>query len=95
METLLNSLSQDLNSQSPVEAQLILDDTGLPTKPPEGASWEDPESWVKVWISGVIPRWREENSFQSARDWFEKEFGVTFAMETRPVTFYTLGRNEP
>ena len=62
---------------------IIVDETGLPTEA------EDRES-IAVASEGPHWGWPYEESREIAKRWFAKEFGVTFAEETRPMTVYVV-----
>ncbi len=73
---------QDYNLQA--DKIIIIDETGLPSTPEPG----QPETSVAV--SSANPNWQGQKCIDMARQWFLKEFGVTFTQETRMMTVYEV-----
>ncbi len=65
---------------------VIVDETGLPPEPAEGPSRES------VAVSSASPYWHGDESVEMAKEWFRKQFGVTFTEEIRPMIIYVVRR---
>jgi len=67
---------------------MIIDETGLPATPEPG----QPETTVAV--SSANPYWSGQESIDMARQWFLKEFGITFREETKIMTVYEVQKKQ-
>lgn len=67
----------DLTAATPI----IIDETGLPSEPPD-----EPANFV----SNESPYWAGGDAPEMAKNWFAKEFGVTFSEEVRMVPIYVV-----
>ena len=63
---------------------IIVDETGLPSEDPVGASRE------KSAVSSESPYWGGQESIEIAKKWFKEQFGVTFTEEIRPMTVHIV-----
>ena len=67
---------------------IIVDETGVPSKPAEG------QSLKSVAVSSEAPYWGGDESIKIAKKWFKEQFGVTFTEETRPMTVYLVRKRQ-
>ena len=77
----------------------IVDKTGLPHEPPmdPGKYRTGKEYWDKVIAPNFLvatdsPWFVGEESLQMARDWYQKEFGITFKEEVESATVHVIRR---
>ena len=85
--------SEDLAADKP----WIIDDTGLPVPPKyDEKLYGTPEEYRKNVVDGKFlvatdaPYFVGRESLEMARKWYEKEFGITFHEERRPVTVHVV-----
>jgi hypothetical protein len=82
----------DLSADKP----WIIDETGLPAPPPYDESihgtYKQYSEKIKpeFYVATDSPWFVGHESIQMARDWYKKEFGVTFQEEIRPVTVHVI-----
>jgi hypothetical protein len=88
MQHLLESLAYYQNYDLGADRMIIVDETGLPSEPAEGQSRES------VAVSSASPYWRGDEIIETARQWFEGQFGITFTEEIRPTTVYVVRQRE-
>ena len=86
MEHLLESFAYYQDYDLEADRLIIIDETGLPSKPAEGQSEES------IAVSSASPYWDGDESIEMARKWFREQFGVTFTEEIRTVTVYLVRR---
>ena len=85
----------DLSGRGPI----IVDETGLPREPRNDRSkystWEQYRKAVdsaRYLVATVSPWFVGEESLAMAREWYEKEFGVTFKEEQRKLVVHVIRR---
>jgi hypothetical protein len=88
MKDLLRDFAYYQNYDLGADRMIIIDQTGLPSEPTEGQSRES------VAVSSASPYWRGDEIIETAGEWFEGQFGVTFAEEIRPMTVYVVRQRE-
>lgn len=88
------------NHEFRADNPIIIDETGLPRPPrwdreqyPDPAQFRE-QVMDKFYVATDSPWFAGVESRQMARDWFKKEFGVTFTEETRPLTIHALRRKQ-
>lgn len=86
MEHLFESFAYYQDYDLGADRLIIIDETGLPSEPTEGQTQES------VAVSSASPFWRGDESIEMAREWFRKEFGVTFTEEIRPMIVHVVHR---
>jgi len=86
MKHLLESFAYYQGYDLRADKLIIIDETGLPSKPAEGQSEES------IAVSSASPYWGGDESIEMARKWFREQFGVTFTEEIRTVTVYLVRR---
>jgi hypothetical protein len=78
----------------------IIDETGLPAPPvydktQHGTSREYREKVVsRFYVATDSPWFVGHESIEMARNWYKKEFGITFKVEVRPFTVHVIRRKE-
>ena len=78
----------------------ISDETGLPAPPSYDESKHGtPREYrdnikSQFYVATDVPYFVGHESLQMARDWYEKEFGITFKEEIRPVTVHVIRRKK-
>jgi hypothetical protein len=78
----------------------IIDETGLPAPPAfdrtkHGTPREHRDKVVsKFYVATDSPWFVGRESIEMARAWYEKEFGITFTEEKRPVTVHLIQRTK-
>jgi hypothetical protein len=85
---LFRDFVSDRDPSLTAEGILIIDETGIVSER-DGSGEGEP-----VFVSYESPWWTGEDAPAMARDWFEKEFGITFREEVRPVTVYVVRKKE-
>ena len=88
MKHLLESFAYYQDYNLGADRIIIIDETGLPSKPAEGQSRES------IAVSSASPYWRGDESIEIARKWFGEEFGVTFTEEIHPMTVFVVRSHE-
>ena len=85
------------NNDYQAEHPIIVDQTGLPRAPrmdPEQyKSWQEFQEAVnydQYYVASDSPWFVGEGSRQMARNWCEKEFGVTITEETQEMTIHVV-----
>jgi hypothetical protein len=74
----------------------IIDQTGLPSPPPYDESKHGtPREYrdnikSQFYVATDSPYFVGHESLQLAREWYDKEFGITFKEEVRPVTIHLI-----
>ena len=56
--------------------------------------FKDAVNYDQYYVASDSPWFASEESRQMARDWFEKEFGVTMTEVKRPMTIHVIRRKE-
>lgn len=101
----LNSLFADFNrmidrEDLTADKPWIVDETGLPAPPPydeakHGSYRQYRENVVPHFFAATdAPYFVGHESLQLARDWYEREFGITFEEVERPVTVHVIRRGD-
>ena len=78
----------------------IVDETGLPAPPPYDQSQHGTprEYWDRVvsqyYAATDSPWFVGHESLEMAKEWYAKEFGITFTEEVRPVTVHVIRRKQ-
>ncbi|HEY3393444.1 MAG TPA: hypothetical protein VGK58_12105 [Lacipirellulaceae bacterium] len=91
-----NRLLGDLDADKP----WIIDQTGLPQPPPydseqHGTPREYSENVLPAYYVATDSPWfAGQESIDMAREWYAKEFGITFTEETRMVTVHVIRRKQ-
>ena len=100
MHGLFEDFNRIQNIKFKADHPVIVDETGLP-QPPKWdrklyASYAEYRKQVldKHFVATDSPWFARVESRQMARDWFRKEFGVTFTEERRPLTIHVVRRKE-
>jgi hypothetical protein len=83
LDFLFRQFMQDQDPDFKADGILIIDETGIPSKPDDG-------EWSKVHIASESPNWKGAEGPALARKWFEQEFGITFEQEIRTMTVYEV-----
>ena len=78
----VNSADKDLSLTN--DKVFIIDETGLPDKPGEN------QTWGTICLSYNYAFGKGERATELAKEWFEKNFGITFHEETRMVEVLRL-----
>jgi hypothetical protein len=86
MNQLFDSFTYWQDLAMTAEKTIIVDETGLPSDLHFGSASE------KSAVSSESPYWGGKESIEIAKTWFQKEFGVTFTEEIRPMTVYVVQR---
>jgi len=89
--------SHDLSADKP----WIVDETGLPQPPKHNKSehGSQREYWEKIVVPEFLvatdsPWFVGEESLQIAREWYLKEFGITFKEVQEPITVHVIRRKQ-
>ena len=99
----MHGLFEDFNRIQNIEYKadhpIIVDQTGLPRAPQMDSgkyeSWQefkDAVNYDQYYVASDSPWFARRESRQMARDWYEKEFGVTFTEEKRDATIHVIRR---
>lgn len=67
---------------------LIIDETGLPTRPGEN------QTWGSICIAYHYSFWDGPEGIELGKTWFEENFGITFSEETRKVEILEIKKVE-
>ncbi|MGB7345951.1 MAG: hypothetical protein WBD20_17165 [Pirellulaceae bacterium] len=101
MHGLFQDFNRIQNSRYTADHPIIIDQTGLPRPPKmdreKYKSWEEFKEAVnydQFYVASDSPYFPDEPSRKMARDWFEKEFGVTMKVEKRPMTIHVIRRKQ-
>ncbi|MEZ6138169.1 MAG: hypothetical protein R3C53_25065 [Pirellulaceae bacterium] len=101
MHDLLADFNRIQNNHYTADHPIIIDRTELPEAPrwnrEEYASWDEFKAAVnydQYYVASDSPWFSGSESRQMARDWYEKEFGVTMTEEQRPMTIHVIRRKE-
>ncbi|MEM9825238.1 MAG: hypothetical protein AAF958_01555 [Planctomycetota bacterium] len=99
LSRLFLDFNRDQNHYLTASGRIIIDQTGLPTPPvwdrKEYSTFQefaDAVDYNQHYFASDSPTFYGKGSSQMARDWYEKEFGITFREEQRPVTVHVIGR---
>jgi hypothetical protein len=103
--TTLKQLFEDFNqmidrNDLAADKPLIVDETGLPAPPPYDESihgtYKQYSEKIKpeFYVATDSPWFVGHESIQMARDWYKKEFGITFQEEVRPATVHVIRRKK-
>ncbi|HWB08920.1 MAG TPA: hypothetical protein VG826_06840 [Pirellulales bacterium] len=99
MHELLSELTRLQNDDLRGRGPIIIDETGLPRAPRNDPSkystWEQYRAAVnydQYLVATDSPYFVGEESQALAREWYEKEFGVTFEQEQREATIHVVRR---
>lgn len=97
MHGLLTDFNRIQNANYDADHPIIIDQTGLPHAPEmdreKYASWNEFKAVVdyeQYFVATDSPWFSGEESRQMARDWYEREFGVTMTVERRPMTIHVI-----
>lgn len=99
MQELLESFNELQNHDCNGRGPIIVDETGLP-RPPQWdrskyATWDEYRSAVdfdRYLVATDAPYFTGEESQAMAREWYRKEFGVTFKEEQRKLSMHVIRR---
>ena len=83
---LLDNLTRVRNWDYTASGPLFIDETGLPSEPGEGQTYQD------IAISMEYPN--SKLDLETLRPWYKDTFGITFTQETRPVEVFVIQRKE-
>lgn len=88
--SLLGAFSNVLN-QGPQwtltdDTVIIIDETGLPTKPAEN------QTWGSICLTYEYAFWSGKEGIQLAKEWFKENFGITFREEKREIIVHEIRR---
>jgi hypothetical protein len=88
LQFLFESFAYDQDMDLTAKGIVIIDETGIQSGDPD--SLDD-----SAYVSWESPYWGGEESIAIAKDWFEREFGVTFTEEARSKKVYVVGKKGP
>lgn len=99
MHGLFEDFNRIQNINYKADHPIIVDQTGLPRAPQMDSdkykSWQEFKeavNYVQYYVASDSPWFARPESRQMARDWYEKEFGVTMTEEKRKVTTHVIRR---
>lgn len=81
---LIDSLTRRMNPNNEPNAPIFLDETGLPSEPGPGRTFQD------IAISMEMPG--HETDLEALKTWFAQTFGIHFTEQTRPVEIQVIRR---
>ena len=96
LSNLFHDFNTDQNSKYEATHPIIVDATGLPQAPEWDrnslATWNEYRNEIleSYLVASDSPYFSGKQSRQMARDWFKKEFGVTFEEEQRSMTIHVI-----
>lgn len=100
MHGLFADFNRIQNMKFAADHPVIVDETGLPRRPDWDRdlhpSYEEYREQIleKYFVATDSPWFGGEEARQMARDWFRKEFGVSFTEEQRPTTIHVVRRKQ-
>lgn len=87
--------NDDCNGRHPI----VINETGLPREPrwdrakyPTWDEYRRAVNYDRYFVASDSPHFTGEDSQAMARQWYQKEFGVTFTEERRPLTMHVVRR---
>ena len=90
-----------IESKTRITRPIIVDKTGLPRAPQMDSdqyqSWQefkDAVNYDQYYVASDSPFFARKESRQMARDWYEKEFGITMTEEKREMTIHVIRRRK-
>jgi len=81
---LINMLTRAHNRDALAKGPVFIDETGLPSKPAPGQTYED------IAVSMEMPS--TDLDFETLRPWFKDNFGITFSQEVRSLEVLVIKR---
>ena len=99
MHGLFEDFNRIQNHDYKADHPIIVDQTGLPRAPQmdrdKYKTWlefKDAVNYDQYYVAADSPWFAREESRQMARDWYEKEFGVTMTEERRTMNIHVIRR---
>jgi len=102
MEELLNDFNAEIDSRElTAKLPILVDETGLPKAPAfdpqthkSGQEFFDMVVKPNYCVASDSPLFQGATSLAMAREWYAREFGITFAEEQRPTTIHLVRRKQ-
>jgi hypothetical protein len=100
LQELFDSFNGLIDRDFAADKPRIINETGLPAPPPyDAAQHGTPREYRDKVVSQFlvatdIPWFAGHESVEMARQWYAKEFGITFTDQTRPVTVHVIRRKQ-
>jgi hypothetical protein len=101
MHGLFEDFNRIQNKDYKADQPIIVDQTELPRAPhmdvEKYKSWQefkDAVNYDQYYVASDSPWFARQESRQMARDWYEKEFGVTMSEEKREITIHVIRRRK-